>query len=317
LTRHSPHDALDALYVGIKKSKVNWVLDADIRGFFDAMDHEWLMKFVEHRIGDQRVLRLIRKWLKAGVLEGGEWQRTEKGSPQGASISPLLANIYLHYVFDLWAHRWRGTECRGDVRIVRYVDDIVVGFQDRQEADRFLSDLRERFAKFGLELHPKKTRLLEFGRFASRRRKKHGLGKPETFDFLGFTHSCGQTRKGKYQVVRRTMARRFRAKLAEVKAELKRRRHFSVPQQGAWLRAVLMGHHRYYGVPGNAKALQRFQQQAVRLWQRSLSKRSQKAHVLWARMLRYVARWLPTPRIHHPYPDVRFGVPTQGRSPVR
>jgi group II intron reverse transcriptase/maturase len=313
----SPHNALDALWVGIERRKVNWVLDADIRSFYDAMEHEWLVKFIEHRIADRRVVRLIQKWLTAGVLEDGQIKVSEVGSPQGASFSPLAANIYLHYVFDLWAHRWRQQHCRGDVHFVRYVDDIIAGFEHRQEAEQFLAALRQRLAAFGLELHPTKTRVLEFGRFARERRYQRGLGKPATFNFLGFTHVCGQSRKGRFRVERRTMATRMRAKLAEVKAQLRQRQHEAVPEQGTWLRSVLLGHYHYYGVPLNAKALQRFQKTVTRLWQRSLSRRSQKGAVTWERMQRYVARWIPAARIYHPYPDARFGVTTQGRSPVR
>jgi RNA-directed DNA polymerase len=313
----SPHDALDALSVGIERSKVNWVLSVDICGFFDAMVHEWLVTFIEHRIADRRIVRLIQKWLKAGVLEDGKHHQSESGSPQGASFSPLAANVYLHYVFDLWAHQWRQRYCRGDVRLIRYVDDIWVGFEKREEAEQFQEALRQRLAKFGLELHPEKTRLIEFGRFAQERRRKRGLGKPESFPFLGFTHISGQSRKGQFQIQRRTIAQRFRAKLAEIKGELGRRRHLPVPVQGAWLRSVLLGHYRYYGVPLNGKALQRFRTAVARTWQRSLSRRSQKGDVTWERMNRYVDKWLPVARISHPYPGERFGVMTRGRSPVR
>ena len=313
----SPHDALDALLVGIVRSKVNWVLNIDISGFYDAMIHDWLVKFIEHRIADRRIVRLIQKWLKAGVLEDGKHIDSETGSPQGASFSPLAANIYLHYVFDLWAHQWRQRYCQGDVRLTRFIDDIVVSFEKREEAEQFQEALRQRFAKFGLELHPEKTRLIEFGRFARERRRKRGLGKPESFNFLGFTHISGQSRKGRFQIQRRTMASRFRAKLAEIKAELRRRMHFPVPVQGAWLRSVLLGDYRYYGVPLNGNALQRFRKEVARMWQRSLSRRSQKGYVVWARMTRYVDQWLPVARIYHPYPDERFGVMTRGRSPVR
>jgi group II intron reverse transcriptase/maturase len=313
----SPHDALDALTVGIVRSKVGWVLNVDIRGYFDAISHEWLVKFIEHRIADRRIVRLIQKWLKAGVLEDGKHIESETGSPQGASFSPLAANIYLHYVFDLWAHQWRQRYCRGDVRLIRYVDDIVVGFEKREEAEQFQEALRQRFAKFGLELHSEKTRLIEFGRFARERRHKRGLGKPETFNFLGFTHICGQTRKGKFQIQRRTIAKRFRDKLAEVKAELRLRMHDPVPAQGVWLQSVVLGHYQYYGVPLNGKAIQRFRKEVTWLWRQSLSRRSHKGYVTWERMKRYMDKWLPVARISHPYPDERFGVMTQGRSPVR
>jgi group II intron reverse transcriptase/maturase len=312
-----PHDALDALSVGIVRSKVNWVLSVDIRGYFDAIEHEWLVKFIEHRIADRRIVRLIQKWLKAGVLEDGKHIQSELGSPQGASFSPLAANIYLHYVFDLWAHQWRQRYCRGDIRLVRYVDDIMVGFEKREEAEQFQEALRQRFAKFGLELHPEKTRLMEFGRFAQERRRKRGLGKPASFDFLGFTHSSGQSREGWFQIQRRTIAQRFRAKLAEVKAELRRRMHLPVPVQGAWLRSVLQGHYQYYGVPLNSKALQQFREEVSKMWKRSLSRRSHKGYIKVERMKRYEAKWLPVARISHPYPHERFGVMTQGRSPVR
>lgn len=313
----SPHDALDALTVGLVRSKVNWVLSVDIRGFFDAMEHGWLVRFIEHRIADQRIVRLIRKWLNAGVLEDGKHIHSEVGSPQGASFSPLAANIYLYYVFDLWAHRWRQRDAQGDVRITRYVDDIVVGIEKRHEAEQFLKALPQRFGVFGLELHPTKTSLIEFGRFARQRRQERCLGKPKTFNFLGFTHLCGLSRKGTFRIERRTMAQRFRAKLGEIKAELRRRRHQPVPEQGAWLRSVLLGHYRYYGVPLNIKALQRFQFEVTRLWQRSLSRRSQKGGVTWKRMQRLRSKWIPPVRIYHPYPQERFGVMTQGRSPVR
>jgi group II intron reverse transcriptase/maturase len=312
-----PHDALDALSVGIVRSKVNWVLTVDICGFFDAMVHEWLVTFIEHRIADRRIVRLIQKWLKAGVLEDGKYSQSDTGSPQGASFSPLAANIYLYYVFDLWAHQWRQRNCQGDVRLVRFVDDIVVGFEKRDDAEQFQEALGQRFAKFGLELHPEKTRLIEFGRFAKERRRKRGLGKPKSFNFLGFTHLSGESRKGRFQVERRTIAQRFRTKLAEIKVELRRRMHLPVPVQGAWLRSVVLGHYQYYGVPHNVKALQRFRKEVAWLWQRSLSRRSDKGYVTWDRMKRYVDKWLPVARIYHPYPDERFGGMTRGRSPVQ
>jgi group II intron reverse transcriptase/maturase len=313
----SPHDALDALSVGIVRSKVNWVLNVDIRGYYDAILHEWLVTFVEHRIADRRIVRLIQKWLKAGVLEDGKHTQSEVGSPQGASFSPLAANIYLYYVFDLWAQQWRQRHCQGDVRLIRYVDDIVVGFEKRYEAEQFQKALQQRFAKFGLELHSEKTVLIEFGRFAKERRRERGLGKPKSFNFLGFTHISGESRRGRFQVERRTIAQRFRAKLAEVKVELRRRMHLPVPVQGAWLRSVVLGHYQYYGVPHNAKVLQRFRKEVAKMWQRSLSRRSHKGYVTWDRMKRYVDKWLPVARIYHPHPDERFGVTTQGKSPVR
>lgn len=306
--KRDQHQALDALCVGIERSRVGWVLDADIRGFFDAIDHEWLIKFVEHRIADQRVLRLLRKWLKAGVLEDGRWRASEEGTPQGGSISPLLANIYLHYAFDLWAHRWRQRHCQGDVRIVRYADDTVLGFEHQKEAERFLAALRQRLAKFGLELHPDKTRLIEFGRFARERRERRGLSRPETFNFLGFTHICGKSRKGWFRVERHTQANRLRAKLAEVKANLQWRRHEPVPKQGVWLSSVLTGHYQYYGVPHNVRALRSFRHHVRRHWYRLLKRRSQRSRLDWARMDRLTTRWLPPAKIRHPYPYDRFRV---------
>jgi RNA-directed DNA polymerase len=306
----SPHHALDALYAGLLTRKVNWVLDLDIRGFFDAIDRGWLEKFVEHRIADRRVVRLIQKWLNAGVLEDGTRTWSETGTPQGGSISPLLANVYLHYAFDLWAQWWRKTPAHGDVIIVRYADDIIVGFQSRADAERFLTELRGRLAKFGLELHPEKTRLLEFGPFAAENRRRAGKGKPETFNFLGFTHICGKKRSGRFTVVRQTIRRRLQAKLSEVKAELRRRMHDPIPVVGRWLRSVVDGHLRYYGVPMNGRALFTFCFQVGRLWYRALRRRSQTARLTWERMRRLIARWLPPPRITHPYPLRRLGVVT-------
>jgi group II intron reverse transcriptase/maturase len=313
----SPHHALDAFAVGIQRKKVNWVLDADIRGFFDTIDHGWLLRFLEHRIADPRLLRLIQKWLCAGVLENGMRTKTERGTPQGATISPLLANVYLHYVFDLWADSWRNRWAQGDVVIVRFADDVVIGFQHRSDAEKFEEALRDRLAKFQLELHEGKTRLVEFGRFADRDRRARGLGKPETFDFLGFTHICGKTRGGDFLLHRKTMRTRMRAKLKEVKTELRRRRHLPVPEQGKWLGSVVRGHYAYYAVPTNASAVAAFAYWVVRLWHRSLSRRSQKARIPWPRMARYRTRWIPSARILHPWPEQRFRVRTQGRSPVR
>jgi RNA-directed DNA polymerase len=306
----SPHRALDALTVGIVRSKVNWVLDADIRGFFDTLDHGWLVKFVEHRVADRRVVRLIQKWLKAGVLEDGKRTRSEEGTVQGGSISPLLANIYLHYVFDLWTQRWRTKRAEGDVIVIRFADDFVVGFEHRYEAERFLDELRERFAKFNLALHPDKTRLIEFGRFAASNRRRRGRGKPKTFDFLGFTHICGTTRQGWFTVRRQTMRKRLQAKLKAVKAELVRRMHAPVPEQGAYLRSVVQGHTRYYGVPWNSYALSSFRWGVGRHWWRVLNRRSQGRHVTWVRMRRLIRQWLPSPRICHPYPTARLDVRT-------
>lgn len=313
----SPHQAVDALAVGITTKKVNWVLDADIRGFFDTLDHGWLVKFVEHRIGDRRVVRLIQKWLTAGVLEEGQRTRSEVGTVQGGSISPVLATIYLHYVFDRWAQRWRKTPARGDVVIVRFADDFVVGFEHREEAERFLTELRERFTQFGLTLHPDKTRLIEFGRFAAINRRQRGDGKPETFNFLGFTHSCGKTRKGKFTVLRQTVRQRWQAKLKAVKAELRRRLHEPLSAVGAYLGAVVRGHVQYYGVPMTGTSIVAFRTAIGRLWMWALRRRSQSHHLSWERMQRYIDRWLPPARICHPYPLVRLGVITQGKSRMR
>jgi len=306
----SAHQALDLLSVGLLKRKVNWVLDADILNFFGTLDWGWLVTCVERRVGDRRIIRLIQKWLKAGVLEEGTWTCSEVGTVQGGSISPLLANIYLHYVFDLWVHHWRKTRAEGDVIVVRYADDDIVGFQRRHEAERFLADLRERLARFGLALHPDKTRILEFGRFAREDRRRRGQGKPETFNFLGFTHICGKTRGGMFTVLRKTMRTRLQAKLKEVYQELKRRMHDPVPEQGAYLRSVVGGHLRYYGVPMNEASLSAFRMEVVRLWRKTLRRRSEKHRLGRVRMARLVARWLPLVRICHPYPLVRFGVMT-------
>ena len=307
----SPHGALDALYAGVMTKPVSWVLEADIRGYYDAMNHGWLVRFVEHRIADQRVGRLIRKWLNAGVLEDGVRTYSETGTVQGGSISPLLANIYLHYAFDLWVQWWRKTQAQGDVIVVRYADDFIVGFQHRHEAEKFLAALRQRFAKFGLELHPDKTRLIEFGPWAARNRRKEGLRKPETFNFLGFTHICGTKRSnGWFTVVRQTIRKRLQAKLAEVKAELRRRMHDPVPEVGRWLRSVVEGHFRYYAVPTNERAVKMFRFQVVWHWHRALCRRSQRGRVPWERMLRLVARYLPVARTYHPYPLRRLGVVT-------
>jgi len=302
----SPHDALDALAVGIKQKKVNWVLDADIRDFFTSLDHGWLERFLEHRIADKRILRLIRKWVNAGVIEDGEWSQTEEGTPQGASASPLLANVYLHYVLDRWARQWRRRQARGDVIIVRFADDFIAGFEHESDAQRFLRDLRDRFAKFSLELHPDKTRLIEFGRFAVERREARGVGKPETFDFLGFTHICTKTKAGRFMLKRITTAKRMRAKLREVKDQLKRRRHRPVPDQGQWLASLVRGHLAYYAVPGNSQAVRAFRTQATRHWCAALRDRSQRHHLDWKRMDRLATRWLPPARISHPFPEARF-----------
>jgi RNA-directed DNA polymerase len=302
----SPHDALDALSVGIVKKKVKWVLDADIRDFFTSLDHDWLAKFLEHRIGDKRLLRLIRKWVSAGVIEDGNWSETPVGAPQGASASPLLANVYLHYVFDRWASQWRKRHARGDMVVVRFADDFVAGFEHLGDAKQFLSDLRQRFAKFGLELHPDKTRLIEFGRYAAKDRSAKGLGKPETFDFLGFTHICAKTRNGKFQLRRITISKRMQAKLHEVKDQLRRRRHQPIPVQGRWLASVVRGHMAYYAVPVNYRAVDRFRSEVMWLWCQALRRRSHRHRLPWDRMYRLADRWLPPVRIVHPWPTERF-----------
>jgi group II intron reverse transcriptase/maturase len=301
------HDALDALAVGLKRKKVNWILDLDVRGFFDNVSHEWLVKFVEHRIADRRIVRLIQKWLKAGVSEEGEWSETKVGTPQGAVVSPLLGNIYLHYVFDVWAKRWRRKGARGDMIVVRYADDAVLGFEHREEAEAFLEQLRERMRAFGLELHPEKTRLIEFGRFAEDNRKRRGEGKPETFDFLGFTHICGKTRKGKWFTVRRqTIKKRLRSKLQAIRQELRKRSQERIAETGAWLRSVVQGYFNYHAVPGNFAALQTFRREVARAWLEALRRRSQRHCLRWERFRSILDRYLPRPRILHPEPGVRF-----------
>jgi len=312
-----PHDALDALSVGIQRKRVNWVLDADIRDFFSSLDQSWLLKFLEHRIADKRVLRLIRKWVSAGVIEDGEWTASEVGAPQGASASPLLANVYLHYVLDRWVRQWRRRRAHGDVVIVRFADDFVAGFEHQADAQQFLADLRERFATFGLELHPDKTRLIEFGRNTARTRAARGDGKPETFDFLGFTHICGKSKNGRFWLKRVTASKRMRAKLVEVNVSLKQRRHLPIPEQGQWLGSVVRGHLAYYAVPGNTDAVAAFRTQVTRHWFKALRRRSQRTRLDWTRMRRLATRWLPPARIQHPFPEVRFDAHTQGRSPVR
>src|SRR6202795_3272589 len=305
----SPPQALHALTVGIQRKRVNWVLDADIRGFFDNMSHEWTLKFVEHRVADRRMLRLIQKWLKAGVSEDGQWSETEVGTPQGAVVSPLLANLYLHYVFDLWVEVWRKKMAKGDVIVVRYADDLVLGFQHRTDAERFLREFRDRLAKFGLELHADKTRLIEFGRFAARNRKQRGEGKPETFTFLGFTHFCGQRISDKAFIVWRiTAKKRMVAKLKAIKAELQRRKHHRTTEVGAWLRKVVLGYYQYHAVPGNSTQLRIFQRRVCWLWRSVLVRRSQRAQVGWDRLYPLLSRWIPRPRILHPYPMARFAV---------
>jgi RNA-directed DNA polymerase len=311
------HQALDALAVALSQKKVNYVLDADIHGFFDHLDHEWLMKLVQQRVADPRILRLIQKWLKAGVMEEGQWRETEEGTPQGSGISPLLANIYLHYVFDQWVQAWRKKYAHGEVVVVRYADDIVLGFQYQEEADRFLEEFRKRLEEFGLELHPEKTRRIEFGRWAERNRKKRGEGKPETFDFLGFTHISGKNRKGNFTVKRKTIAKRMRAKLQELKQKLAAQRHDPVPKTGKWLKSVVRGYFNYHAVPGNIDSLTRYRERLSRLWRHSLLRRSQKNRLSWERFNRLLDRWLPRPRLQHPWPELRFAVRNRGRSRMR
>ncbi|TMH28677.1 MAG: group II intron reverse transcriptase/maturase [Betaproteobacteria bacterium] len=302
------HDALDALAAAITRRKVNWILDADIRSFFDRLSQDWLVRFVEHRVGDPRVIRLIRKWLKAGVMEDGAITPTEAGTPQGAVASPLLANVYLHYVFDLWADRWRHHHAPGSVIFVRYADDIVCGFEHEADAQRFHAALQQRTEQFALSLHPDKTRLIEFGRFAAENRARRGLGKPETFNFLGFTHICGRSRKGLFQLKRKSRRDRMRAKLRAIKEELRRRMHEPIPQQGQWLCQVVRGYFAYHAVPTNVASLSAFRHHVVDLWRRSLKRRSQKDHTTWDRLARLAADFLPAPRILHPWPDARFAV---------
>jgi len=313
----SQHDALDALAAGITRKKVSYVLDADISDFFTGLDQSWLVKLLEHRIADRRVLRLIQKWLRAGVIEDGEWSSTEVGTAQGASVSPLLSNVFLHYVFDLWADQWRRRNAHGDVILVWYADDYVAGFEHREDAERFLADLRDRFAEFGLVLHPEKTRLIEFGRFAAERRQARGLRKPETFEFLGFTHVCAKGRSGRFKVRRVTSKKKMRAKLKSVKAEMRLRMHHPIPEQGRWLASVLQGHYEYYAVPDNTEAMRGFRERVIRHWRHALSRRSQKGRLTWERTRCLSDRWLPQPRILHPWPNVRFDARTQGKSPVR
>ena len=301
------HDALDALFVGLTRKKVNWVLDADIKGFFDAISHQWMQRFVEHRIADPRVLRLLRKWLRAGVSEDGQWSKTKVGTPQGAVASPLLANIYLHYVLDLWVNQWRKTKASGDVIIVRYADDFVLGFQHRHEAQEFILALKQRLEKFALSLQPEKTRLIEFGRFALENRKKKGKGKPETFDFLGFTHICTVTREKRwFHICRKTVKKRLRAALARVKAAIRARMHDRIGEVGAWLQMVVGGYYRYYAVSGNLPAMNTFRTEIIRYWFKTLRRRGQKRRMNWERFKPIVKRWIPIPTVQHPYPNLRF-----------
>jgi group II intron reverse transcriptase/maturase len=302
----SQHDALDALAVAIEQRKVNYILDCDIRSSFDNLDKSWLLQFVEHRVADRRILRLIQKWLKAGVLEDGIWSSPVTGTPQGSVISPLLANAYLHYAFDQWVNVWRQKWAQGEVIVVRYADDIVLGFQYRTDANRFREHLAERLKKFGLELHPEKTRRIEFGQFAEQNRERRGEGKPEAFDFLGFTHICGKSQEGKFVLKRKTIAKRMRTKLQEIKQELRRRMHDPVKQTGEWLKSVVQGYFNYHAIPGNLQRLRVFRERVTRLWRTTLRRRSQKHRPNWARIRRLIEEWLPRPRVLHPYPNVRF-----------
>lgn len=304
----SQHDALDALAVGIGRKKIGWILDADIAGFFDSLDHNWLLRFLEHRIGDPRVLRLIGKWLKVGVLEEGEVTPQERGTPQGAVISPLLANVYLHYVLDLWAEQWRRREARGDMIIVRYADDFVVGFQHRGDAERFRQALEARLAAFALSLHPDKSRLVEFGRFAAQNRARRGQGKPESFDFLGFTHICGRSKKGKFLLKRKSRRDRMKAKLKEIKQGLRRSLHRPAAETGRWLGQVVQGYFAYHAVPTNGPALAAFRYHVIERWRRAQRRRGQRDRTDWAAINKLADRWLPKPKIRHPWPDQRFDV---------
>lgn len=303
-----PHDALDALCVAIDKRKVNWMIDADIQNFFGDVSQEWLVRFLEHRVGDKRIIRLIQKWLRAGILEDGVVTVDDRGTGQGSVISPLLGNIYLHYVLDLWAKRWRQREATGDMVIVRYADDVVVGFEHEGDARRFLDAMRARLEEFMLSLHPDKTRLIEFGRFAAVNRKRRGLGKPETFDFLGFTFICGKSRRGNFLLQRKTRRDRMRTKLQEIKLELRRRMHSPIPEQGRWLRQVVTGHFGYFAVPTNGRALNAFRFYITDHWRRTLRRRSQRSGLTWDRTTKLTDHWLPKPQILHPWPQLRFAV---------
>jgi group II intron reverse transcriptase/maturase len=302
------HDALDALVVAIGNRKVSFIVDADIQSFFDTVSQDWLIRFLEHRIGDKRIIRLIQKWLRAGVLEDGIVNVSDRGTTQGAVISPLLANVYLHYVLDLWVERWRRHRATGDMVIVRYADDFIVGFEHETDARRFLDEMRKRLEEFALSLHPEKTRLIEFGRFAAENRKRRGLGKPETFNFLGFTFICGKSKRGKFLLWRKSRKDRMRAKVRQVKTELRRRMHQSISEQGKWLKQVVIGYFRYHAVPTNGPALVAFRDEIIKRWHWVLSRQSQKGGVSWERMTKVAADWLPTPRILHPWPEQRFAV---------
>jgi len=305
----SQHQALDALAYVIYEKRVNWVLDADIQGFFDEINRDWLVKFLEHRTGDRRILRLIRKWLNAGIIEGTDWSDTGKGTPQGAVLSPLLSNVFLHYVFDLWINQWRARHCHGECIVVRYADDFVIGFENEADATACLAALKERLQEFGLTLHPQKTRLIEFGRASAAKREREGRGRCETFDFLGFTHICGKTRKNKRFVLwRRTNAKRMSRTLMAIKAQLRRRRHDSVGMTGRWLASVIRGWLQYHAVPDNMRRLDQFVTEVPKLWLRQLRRRSQRGQVAWpwSRMQRLIRKYLPQPKILHPYPKDRF-----------
>ncbi len=276
--------------------------------FFDGVSQSWLVRFVEHRVGDKRIIRLIQKWLKAGVLEDGIVTTSDKGTGQGSVISPLLANIYLHHVFDLWAKRWRQREATGEMIIVRFADDIVVGFEHEDDGRRFWDEMRARLQEYALTLHPEKTRLIEFGRHAAAKREKRGLGKPETFNFLGFTFICGKSRRGTFLIQRKSRRDRMQAKLKEIKDEMRRRMHQPIPEQGAWLKQVVTGFFAYHAVPTNARALEAFRYHVTDLWRRSLRRRSQKDHMSWKRITKLANDWLPTAQILHPWPEQRFAV---------
>src|SRR6478672_2017612 len=301
------HDALDALHVGILRRRVNWVLDADIQGFFDAMSHSWIIRFLEHRIADKRILRLVAKWLKVGIVEDGRVARGTRGAPQGAVISPILANVYLHYVYDLWVHRWRQTKAAGDMIVIRYADDTIIGFQHEHEAKAFLDDLKERMRAFELALHPDKTRLIRFGRHAAKQRQERGEGKPETFDFLGFTHFCTRSRKwGSFVIGRKTIKKRMVRQLLAVKMELRKRMHDPIVKTGAWVEQMLRGHLNYYAVSGNDPSLWWFVAEVRWRWLKTLKRRSQRAFLHWKEFARMTNRFFPPIRILHPLPLHRF-----------
>ena len=300
----NPHQALDALYVGLTRKKVNWVLDIDVKGFFDNLDRDYLMEMIELRIADPRILRLIRKWLDAGIIEGGKWSETKTGTPQGAVVSPLLGNIYLHYLIDQWTEQWRQRE-PGNVIIVRYADDAIIGFQHEQVARKYLRELQERLGEFGLELNEDKTKLIRFGRYARLNREERGEGKPETFTFLGFQHICATNSLGRFEVRRITDGVRRRKKLQELTQELRQRMHEPIAKTGEWLRSVLQGYYQYQAIPGNTPVLKRFRTQVARRWYRALAQRSQRKPT-WEKLGAVFDRWLPIPRVVHPFPDARF-----------